>query len=104
MTVSSHTMGEDQPLPPMDVFQATFAVSLQNSGRPDSSGGTPVEPGLRNCGQLAAAQRTAIAVEAKETKLLRVSISSTPSYCAALAYMVSLVEHFISHCHHGRVR
>ena len=46
---SPQTIGEDQPLPGIAVFQATFSVWLQVSGKFGSST-TPDESGPRNCG------------------------------------------------------
>src|SRR5437870_6913792 len=49
--LSPHTVGELQPVPGISVFQATFWLVLQVSGRLGSSA-TPSEPGPRNCAQL----------------------------------------------------
>ena len=46
---SSHTTGELHPMPGMGVFQTTFSVSLQVSGRLGSSGIAPAF-GPRNLG------------------------------------------------------
>ena len=49
-TRSPQTIGDDQPRPGTSVFQATFSVADQRSGRFGPLA-TPRAPGPRNCGQ-----------------------------------------------------
>ncbi len=50
-TCRSSTTGDDQPRPGSGVFQATFSVSLQVSGRWRAAGACPWPSGPRHCGQ-----------------------------------------------------
>src|SRR5262245_43046369 len=51
--LSPQTIGDDQPRPGMPVFQATFLVVSQVSGRLEPLATAPCAP--RNCGQLSSA-------------------------------------------------
>src|SRR5947209_7599229 len=74
------TMGEDQPLPGIAVFQTTFLVVLQVCGSPFPSATPACWP--RNCGQWSAAVRKAdcgTASRSPRTKRVRMR-SSVPCH------------------------